>query len=103
MLSALKPGAEVKRFKADNVRVLRAHGIAVTVQEVEGLKRVAGALRCSGLVQVDEGQRTFGMHQLLQQAVGSELGWQQQCDRMRELLHTRCVQFRDEYYFDVGL
>ena len=57
----------MKRFKAGNVRVVRAHGVAAAVQEVEGMKRVAGALRCSGLVQVDEGQRTFGMHQLLQQ------------------------------------
>ena len=93
----------MKRFKAGNVRVVRAHGVAAAVQDVEGLKRVAGALRCTGLVQVDEGQRTFGMHQLLQQAVGSELGWQQQCDRMRELLHMRCEQFGDESSFDVGL
>jgi len=96
-MSALKPGAEVKRFKAGNVRVVRAHGVAAAVQEVEGLKRVAGALWCSGLVQVDEGQRTFGMHQLLQQAVGRELVWR------RQLLHSRCGQFGDEDYFDVGL
>ena len=93
----------MKRFKAGNVRVLRAHGVAAAVQEVEGLKRVAGALRCSGLVQVDEGQRTFGMHQLLQQAVGRKLGWRGQCERMRQLLHTRCGQFGDEVLFDVGL
>jgi tetratricopeptide (TPR) repeat protein len=102
-LSALKPGAEVKRFKAGNMRVLGAHGVAAAVQEVEGLKRLAGVLRCSGLVQVDEGKRTFCMHQLLQQAVGRELGWQEQCERMRQLLHTRCGQFGDEKYFDVGL
>ena len=35
------------------------------------LKRVATVMRGSGLVQVDEGRRTFGMHQLLQQAVGN--------------------------------
>ena len=93
----------MKRFKAGNVRVVRAHGVAAAVQEVEGLKRVARALRCSGLVQVDEGQRTFGMHQLLQQAVGRELGWGQQCERMQQLLQARCGHFGDEEYFDVGL
>jgi hypothetical protein len=41
--------------------------VAGAVQEVEGLKRVAAVLRCSGLVQVDEGRRTFDMHLLLQQ------------------------------------
>ncbi len=51
----------------------------------------------------DEGQRTFGMHQLLQQAVGRELVWLGQCERMRQLLHTRCGQFGDEVCFDVGL
>jgi hypothetical protein len=40
-------------------------------------------------VQIDEGKRTFGMHQLLQQAVGRELGWQEQCQRMRQLLQAR--------------
>jgi hypothetical protein len=93
----------VKRFKAGNVRVLRAHGVAAAVQEVERLKRAAGALLCSGLVQVDEGQRTFRMHQLLQKAVGKELGWRGQCERMQQLLHTRCGQFGDEENFNVGL
>jgi tetratricopeptide (TPR) repeat protein len=102
-LSALKPEAEVKRFKAGNVRVRGADGVAAAVQEVEGLKRVAAVLRSSGLVQVDEEQRTFGMHQLLQQAVGRELGWGQLCGRMRRLLQARCGQFGDEDRFDVGL
>ena len=43
-LSAVKPGAEVKRFKAGNVRVRRVDGVADAVQEVEGLKKVAAAL-----------------------------------------------------------
>jgi hypothetical protein len=77
--------------------------VAGAVQEVEGLKRVAAVLRGSGLVQVDEGRRTFGMHQLLQQAVGRELGWRGQCQRMRQLLHARCGRFGDEVDFDVGL
>jgi hypothetical protein len=47
------------------VRVRRIDGVADAV--VEGLKKVAGALRCCGLVQVDEKNRVFGMHQLLQQ------------------------------------
>ena len=77
----------MKRYKAGNVRVRGVEGVAPCVQEVEGLKRVAAVLRCSGLVQVDEGQRMFGMHQLLQQAVGRELGWDKPCARMRQLLH----------------
>ena len=64
----------MKQFKACHVRARRVDGVAGAVQEVEGLKRVAAVLRGSGLVQVDEGGRTFGMHQLLQQAVGRELG-----------------------------
>jgi hypothetical protein len=43
------------------------------------------------------------MHQLLQQAVGRELGWRGQCQRMRQLLHARCGRFGDEVNFDVGL
>jgi hypothetical protein len=93
----------VKRFKACHVRARRVDGVADAVQEVEGLKRVASVLRSSGLVQVDEGRRTFGTHQLLQQAVGSELGWREQCQRMRQLLHARCGRFGDEPHFDVGL
>jgi tetratricopeptide (TPR) repeat protein len=102
-LSELKPGAEVKRFKAGNVRMRSVDGVAAAVLEVEGLKRVAAALRSSGLVQVDEQRRTFGMHQLLQQAVGRELGWGQQCMRMRQLLQARCGRFGDEPHIDVGL
>ncbi len=93
----------MKRVEAGNVRVRGVEGLAACVQEVEGLKRVAAALRDSGLVQVDEGQRMFGMHQLLQQAVGMELGWLEQCQRMRQLLHARCGQFGDESLFDAGL
>jgi hypothetical protein len=93
----------VKRFKACHVRERRVDGVAGAVQEVEGLKRVAAVLRGSGLVQVDEGGRTSGMHQLLQQAVGRELGWRGQCQRMRQLLPARCGRFGDEVNFDVGL
>ena len=93
----------MKRFKACHVRARRVEGVADGVQEVEGVKRVAAVLRSSGLVQVDEGKRTFGMHQLLQQAVGRQLGWQEQCQRMRQLLQARCGRFGDEPHFDVGL
>jgi tetratricopeptide (TPR) repeat protein len=99
----LKPRAEVKRFKAGNVRVRGVEDVAAAVLEAEGLKRVAVALRRSGLVQVEEGQRVFGMHQLLQQAVGRELGWDEPCARMRRLLHARCGQFGDEEYIDFRL
>ena len=99
----MKPLAEVKRFKAGNVRVRGVEGVAPAVVEAEGLRRLAAVLRRSGLVQVEEGQRVFGMHQLLQQAVGRELGWDEPCARMRQLLHARCGQFGDEYQFDVGL
>ena len=93
----------MKRFKAGNVRVRGVEGVAPAVVEAQGLKRVAAALGRSGLVQVEEGQRVFGMHQLLQQAVGRELGWGEPCARMRRLLHARCGQFGDEERFDVGL
>jgi tetratricopeptide (TPR) repeat protein len=102
-LSAVKPGAEVKRFKAGNVCVRGVEGVAPAVVEAEGLKRVAAVLRRSGLVQVDEGRRMFGLHQLLQQAVGIQLGWRGQCQRMRQLLHARCGRFGDETLFDVSL
>jgi hypothetical protein len=70
------------------VRVRSIDGVADAVQEVEGLKKVAGALRCCGLVQVDEENRVFGMHQLLQQGAtdwkmtlvrGMEIGWRASC------------------------
>ena len=93
----------MKRFKAGNVRVRGVEDVAPAVVEAQGLKRVAAALGRSGLVQVEEGQRVFGMHQLLQQAVGRELGWGEPCARMRRLLHARCGQFGDEIDFDVGL
>ncbi len=59
-------------------------------------------LRSSGLVHVDQGKLTFDMHQLMQQAVGKELRWQEQCQRMRQLLQARCGWFGDGE-FDVGL
>jgi tetratricopeptide (TPR) repeat protein len=105
-MSTVKPGAEVQRFKAGDVRVLPAERVskrALALLEVEGLKTVAGILRSSGLVQVDEEKRTFGMHQLLQQAVGTELGWQLQCERMQALLHARFGKFGDENHLDQRL
>lgn len=99
----IKPGAEVKRFKLDNVRVRRVEGVADAVQTFSDLEIVARSLHSSGLVQVDEKYRMFGMHQLLQHAVGNELGWQQSCERMKALLHARCGKFGDEHFFDVRL
>ncbi len=93
----------MKRFKACNVRMRRVDGIADAVQQVKGLKRIAAVLRTSGLVHVDQDKRTFDMHQLLQQAVGKELGWRAQCQRMRVLLQARCGRFGDEANIDVGL
>ncbi len=91
---------ELKRFKACDVCIRPAEGVALTFQTVQGLKAVAEILRSIGLVQVDEVKRKFGMHQLLQQAVGMELGWKLQCERMRALLHVRCGHFGDESYLD---
>jgi hypothetical protein len=102
-MSAWKPGAEVLRFSAEDVRVLPADFVAPALQDIERLQKIAEVLRSSGLVQVNEGNRTFGMHQLLQQAVGRELEWKPQCDMMKALLHVRCGQFGDENYFDCRL
>ena len=54
VLSALKPGAEVKRFKASDVRVKEVEGIVHAVQDIKGLKAAARVLQSSGLVQCVE-------------------------------------------------
>ncbi len=102
-LSMMRPGAELKRFQASNVRSRGVEGLVNAVQEVDGLKRIAESLQSSGLVQVDKMNRTFCMHQLMQQAVGSELGWHLNCQRMQALLLVRCGLFGDETKIDVGM
>ncbi len=104
-MSSLKPGARVKRFKASDLSILSCDGLAAELQDVNGLKKVAEILSSSGLglVQVDKEKRTFGMHQLFQQAVGKELGWQLQCKRMQTLLHTRCGKFGDGNFVDTRM
>jgi hypothetical protein len=99
-MSAMKPGAEVKRFQIGDVRVLPAEGLVFELQKEGQLREVAQILESTGLVLVDETNRTFGMHQLIQLAVGEVLGWQEQCERMQTLLHARCGQFGDERYLD---
>ncbi len=98
-LSTVKPDAAVKRFKAASVRVRHIEELADELQEVDGLKSVAKLLNSCGLLVIDEKNRMFGMHKLLQQAVGMELGWQTQCKRMQALLQARCGQFGDEVMY----
>jgi tetratricopeptide (TPR) repeat protein len=102
-MSALKPGAEIKKFDERNVHVLPVEGLAPELQDVNLLTKVAEILWTSGLVQVDVKKRTFGMHQLLQMAVGEELEWQLQFERMKMLLQARCGQFGDERCIDYRL
>ncbi len=92
----------MKRYKLGNVR-LRRIDIASSLQDAEGLKQVAAALRSCPLLVVDEQNRTFSMPPLLQTAVGIVLGWQQQCARMKALLHMRFGQFGDDVCLDVRL
>jgi serine/threonine protein kinase len=102
-MSSLKPGAESRRFKACNVHVIPADYISAELQRAEDLEMVANFLQSSGLVQVDKNNRVFRVHQLLQQAVGFELGLQHHCKLLRELLHSRFGQFGDESYIDIRL
>lgn len=102
-MSSLKPGAEVHRFNASDLRICSDDCLAAALQNVAGLKKVAGEIMSCGLVHVDENNRAFGMHQLVQRAVGTELVWQLQYKRMQSLLHARFGQFGDENYFDTRL
>ncbi len=80
-------------------------GMAVALQDIEGLEQVARELKSSGLVHVDEGKRMFGMHQLLQQAVqdAMDLDWESQCKRMQSLMHARFGHFSDEHFLDADM
>jgi hypothetical protein len=91
------------RFNAREVRLQRVEGLSVDIQEFHTLRKIARVLHSSGLVHVDEEGRLFNMHQLLQQAVGRELGWKRHVEVMQALLHARCGHFDDETDFDTRL
>jgi tetratricopeptide (TPR) repeat protein len=97
VLTKLRPGAEVMRFKQEDVKGARAEGVLEDVTDALG--DVAAALGSSGLVEVEEGSRLFGMHQLLQQAVRAVLG-DTHDDAMAALLEVRCGCMGDEDRFD---
>jgi hypothetical protein len=98
----MRPGIELMQFKASDLRMRQVEGLAVTIQEIEGLKEIAAVLKRSGLgLQVDDTNRTFGMHQLLQRAVGFEMGYEMPCQHMKELLLARFGCFGDEEVFDL--
>ena len=84
-LTVHRPGAEVMRFKREDVKGARAEGVLAGVTDALG--DVAAALESSGLVEVDEAGRLFSMHQLLQEAVRAEVG-QAHDDGMAALLET---------------
>jgi tetratricopeptide (TPR) repeat protein len=86
-LTRQRPGAEVLRFRREDVEGVRAEGVVADVKD--SLCEVAAAVGSSGLVEVDKTTRTLGMHQLLQQAVRAELG-DAHDDAMAALLEARC-------------
>jgi tetratricopeptide (TPR) repeat protein len=86
-LTAHRPGAEVVRIKEKDVKAVRAEGVLAGVMDALG--DVAAAAGGSGLAEVDEAGRLFGMHQLLQNAVRAELG-EAHDDAMAALLEARC-------------
>ncbi len=96
-LTKHRPGAEVVRFKREDVRRMRAEGVLADVTDALGA--VGAAVGGSGLVDVNDSQRLFGMHQLLQQAVRTELG-DTHSDAMAALLEARCGCFSDEDRID---
>ena len=96
-LTAHRPGAVVMRFKEEDVKIARAEGVLAGV--TDALRDVAAAVESSGLVEVDEAGRLFGMHQLLQKAVRTEVG-QAHDNGMAALLEARCGCMGDEYGID---
>jgi len=94
-LTKQRPGAEVLRFRREDVECARPEGVLADV--TDGLSVVAAAVGSSGLVDVDEVGRTFGMHQLLQQAVRAELG-DAHDGSLAALLEARCGHMSDENY-----
>jgi hypothetical protein len=127
-LSSVKPGAEVKRFKEGNVRVvgplgahrelqamtqlaselapdleLPATDMEPALHDPVELKKIAAYLKAvmPCIVQVDEVRRTFSMHEIVAGHIRQGLGCQ--TDRMRALLHARCGQYLDETLIDPKL
>ena len=96
-LTAQRPGADVMRFRGEDVKGARAEGVLAGVTDALG--DVAAAVGSSGLVEVDEAGRLFGMHQLLQKAVRAEVG-QAHDDVMAALLEARCGCMGDEEEVD---
>ena len=96
-LTAQRPGAAVMRLKEEDVKRARAEGVLAGVTDALG--DVAAAAGGSGLVEVDEAGRLFGMHQLLQKAVRAEVG-QAHDDVMAALLEARCGCMGDEVEVD---
>ncbi len=97
VLTRLRPGADVMRFKQEDVKGARDEGVLAGV--TDALEGVAAVVGSSGLVEVDEAGRLFGMHQLLQQAVRAELG-DAHDGAMAALLEARCGHMGDEYRID---
>jgi hypothetical protein len=91
-LTAQRPGADVMRFRGEDVKRARPEDVLAGVTDALG--DVAAAVGSSGLVEVDEAGRLFGMH-LLQKAVRAEL-WQAHDDGMAALLEGRCGCMDDE-------
>jgi hypothetical protein len=85
------------RFRGEDVKGARAEGVLAGVTDALG--DVAAAVGSSGLVEVDEAGRLFGMHQLLQKAVRAEVG-QAHDDVMAALLEARCGCMGDEEEVD---
>ncbi len=85
--------ADVMRFRGEDVKRARPEDVLAGVTDALG--DVAAAVGSSGLVEVDEAGRLFGMHQLLQKAVRAEL-WQAHDDSMAALLEGRCGCMGDE-------
>jgi tetratricopeptide (TPR) repeat protein len=97
VLTMLRPGAEVMRLRGEDVKAARAEGVLAGVTDALG--GVATAVGSSGLVEVEEDRRVFGMHQLLQQAVRAELG-DVHDGVMAALLEARCGCMGDEHHID---
>jgi len=92
-----RPGAEVLRFRREDVDRVQPDGVLQDVTNALGM--VASALGSSGLIIVNEASRSFGMHQLLQLAVRAELG-DTHDNAMRALIEARCGCMGDELNMD---
>jgi tetratricopeptide (TPR) repeat protein len=96
-LSSHRPGATVMRFQGEDVKGARAEGMLEDVTDALG--SVAAALESIGFVEVNEAERVFSMHRMLQRAVRAEVGGSQD-GAMAALLQTRLGFVDDEAHFD---